>query len=421
MWFTKETDGFRAWFSVQDKNGAIRTGIPSGQFVATIIDPTDTVSLVPTVTESAVKAGLYTFLVTSTFLGTNGNGGYAVVVEVNALAAPKVAAVFSQVLEVYDQDFDSISGAVWEETRSAHLTAGTMGAGLVFLSYAGVIHIDTKNGAAGTTIGIHGTVHTPVDNLADAVTIAAATGIRRYHLTGNITLVSAHDDWVIEGDAAEAAVNIGSQDVADSLFRNCQLSGTIGTGPISADNCELDGIGNFTGTALDCGLVSDITLGAGISSFVGCSSQVPGLSTPNIDLDDVASLNMRAYSGGIEIRNLSDPGQNVTLEFIAGQAVLPASCSGGTITLRGIGNLTDNSTGTTVEKNAFLNIDAIWDEIQDGTITARTVMERINAMARGKMTLTGATTKPAQDAVYFDESGSPLYTNRNTGNERNPL
>lgn len=57
----------------------------------------------------------------------------------------------------------------------------------------------------------------------------------------------------------------------------------------------------------------------------------------------------------------------------------------------------------------------------DGVITEKTVHSRLNAMARGKITLTGGSAKPAQDAIYLDENGVTSYTNRNTGTERNPV
>jgi len=57
----------------------------------------------------------------------------------------------------------------------------------------------------------------------------------------------------------------------------------------------------------------------------------------------------------------------------------------------------------------------------DGVTPERTVTSRTNAMARGRIVLTGAVPKPAQDAIYYDESGAPVFTNRNTGDERNPV
>lgn len=403
MWFTKDDDSFRAWFTVADKSGNIRTGGGAGNFTATIVEPTGVTATTATVAEAAGKAGLYTFLIPSSFFATHGVGGYGVVVQVSFTTAPKVTAVFSEVLRVSDEDFD------------------TLGARALLVAYNGAIHIDTKNGAPGAVVGVNGTIDNPVDNIADAYAIATSLNIRRYELIGNITLNTAHDDWAILGRTAESAINFNGQDVADAFFERVQLSGTIGTGPIHANDCDLDGVGNLTGKLHFCGLVSSVAIGIGTTTLHACYSEVPGLSIPSLDMNGATSVNLHAYSGGIELIGMTNAAQRASLEFIAGQAILGPTNTAGTVTLRGVGNITDTSAGITIERNSFLNLDAIWDEVQDGAIAARTIMTRINAMARGRVTLSGGTPKPAQDAVYFDEAGNPIYTNRNTGDERNPL
>lgn len=58
----------------------------------------------------------------------------------------------------------------------------------------------------------------------------------------------------------------------------------------------------------------------------------------------------------------------------------------------------------------------------DGVRPEREVISRMNAMARGKVTLSGAAVRPAQDAVYYEEDDATIsYTTRNTGDERNPV
>lgn len=111
MWFTKEADGYRGWFTIADKNGLIRTGGSAGCTV-TVVDPTGVNTNTPAVTESSGKPGLYTFLVPSSFFTTNGVGGYGVVVEVVLTVSPKVEAVFGEVLRVFADDFDSIAATL---------------------------------------------------------------------------------------------------------------------------------------------------------------------------------------------------------------------------------------------------------------------------------------------------------------------
>lgn len=108
MWFTKQADGFRVWFAVKTAAGALRTGIPAAQFTATAVNPADSAGLVMAVVESATKPGVYRCLITTTFLTTHGNGEYGVVIELAALA-PALKDVYSGVLTVTTQDFDTIS------------------------------------------------------------------------------------------------------------------------------------------------------------------------------------------------------------------------------------------------------------------------------------------------------------------------
>jgi len=108
MWFTKQTDGYRAWFALKTRAGTIRTGATAGDFTVTVVDPTDTNTSNPSVSESSAKAGLYTFLIPTTFLTTNGNGLYGVVVEVNTTSGAPVTDVLSQPLSVSSNDFDTI-------------------------------------------------------------------------------------------------------------------------------------------------------------------------------------------------------------------------------------------------------------------------------------------------------------------------
>lgn len=126
MWWVKQSDGFRAWFAAQQGNGQLRAGLVAGDFVATIIGPTDAALTTATVSESTQKPGLYTFLVPSTFTLANGRGNYGVVIEIDTKVGPSgsphVVGSMSSVLKVSAQDFD---GEVF--TRDTVLTSDGTG------------------------------------------------------------------------------------------------------------------------------------------------------------------------------------------------------------------------------------------------------------------------------------------------------
>lgn len=109
MWFTKQATGYKSWFSLVRKNGSLAPGIPAGSFIVTIINPADTASSSPAVSESAVKPGLYFFEVPSAFLIANGLGEYGVSVEVSHIAPPlRITRSFGATLRVTDMIFDDV-------------------------------------------------------------------------------------------------------------------------------------------------------------------------------------------------------------------------------------------------------------------------------------------------------------------------
>lgn len=120
----KRDDGFRVWFTVSTSAGVLRTGLLSGNFVVSIVDPDDSASASYSVSESAQKAGLYFFDVPAAFLITNGVGDYVAVIEVSALS-PKLNAVASTMIAVSSQDIDSLASSVWDELMAGHTVPGS--------------------------------------------------------------------------------------------------------------------------------------------------------------------------------------------------------------------------------------------------------------------------------------------------------
>jgi hypothetical protein len=260
------------------------------------------------------------------------------------------------------ETWEAVGAAVADADLSASVTPGSAGLAQVLAHYAGAIHIDTDSGLPGAAYP-RGTEEDPVDNLSDALLLADIYGIRRFHIRGNVTLTEAVPDWVFVGDGEEAELRFNGQDVADSEFRSLLVTGTIGTGPVRLERCELDGVSGLEGTALECTFLAGETELAGDFRGLGCYSGVPGTSTPAISIGTGNSLELRGYAGGIEIRNLEDPTSRVSIDMVAGQVRLAASCTAGTVTIRGIGNLTDDSTGATVEREAFVNLPSIADYV----------------------------------------------------------
>ncbi len=220
--------------------------------------------------------------------------------------------------------------------------------------YIDGVWIDTVgNGAAGTVPGVNGTQHNPVDNWADAAAIATALNVRKFQLRGSLTLTSAFPSAIWRGLAGGGVLNPGGFDVGGGIFNQVGLTGSVNvtSGGVFGFQTSLVGpVSGVVGVFVDPGISGTITAGAGLLTLARSSSLVPGLSTPIIDLNGVASLNLRRHSGGIDLRGSSTAPQNTSLEISEGQCILDASNTAGVIAVRGWpGPFTDNSAGATVD------------------------------------------------------------------------
>lgn len=223
--------------------------------------------------------------------------------------------------------------------------------------YDGVVHIDTSSPNVGTTAPV-GTNEFPVNNVADAQSIATALGIRQFNVRGSITLTASRSDWVFQGEGEEAEINLNGQDVADSEFRNLVVTGSVGTGPIQARDCELDGLTGVSGTFIDCSLRSGTHEIAGPTRFVRSTSAVAGPGQPNVSFNGVStSLEFRGHIGGLRISDMTALGSTLSVDANPATVVIDASCTTGSAIIRGGGNLSRlDSMGGAIDDAGFKDV-----------------------------------------------------------------
>jgi hypothetical protein len=249
-----------------------------------------------------------------------------------------------------------IADAVWDEvlTAAAHNVASSAGRRLrqaqEYQGYEdGAIWIDTNNGSSGTDPYTNGVVELPSDNIADATTLAVALNYRHFRVitASSFTLAQTYANYLFDGTLYSVA--LGGQDISDTEIIGAANGVTgiaTGTFPFLKE-CSIGAV-TLPPCALDrCGLTSTLTVGAaGAFYLVDCFSQVAGTSTPALDYVvgvGPTEVSLRRYSGGIELRNMQT-GDVTSLEG-DGQVVIAASCSGGTLAIRGNFTITDNSGG----------------------------------------------------------------------------
>jgi len=265
--------------------------------------------------------------------------------------------------------------------------------GLVFAdqtqlsSFQGQVTVD----ATATTTGINfpfGTQQFPVNNLNDALVIANSRGIRRLFFVGDFTF-DYNDDVSLKelrGESRSKTTLIfesGAMTVGTEFF-NCAVEGTLAS-PAGFTECELRNIigdtAGFIGTIIVKESIFDGTIILsdqleGVIELLNCTSGVTGvIDTPVLNANGAkVDVIIRNYVGGIEIQGISNPYSDLNIDINSGDIILDSSNTDGTITLRGISKLTDNSNGSTVDISGlvFANIrdeyeNSIWIDVATGS------------------------------------------------------
>jgi len=327
---------------------------------ASYFDPAaDAVATVTTLTNktgfSLVSTGLDLVLVSSTFV------------------AALIAGVWDRVL----------TGA----THNIATSAGRRLRGIQeFQGYeGGAIWIDTVNGTAGTTDFENGTVENPVDSIADANTLAASLGIAVFKILpgSSLTFAASQTNQAFMGVDHNWTLALGGQSIDGTSIIGATVSG-IATNTAGAQffmDCMMGAVTLPGDThVLRSGISGTQTLGeAGDYFYDACHSGIAGTSTPVWDFGaalNASNLNVRHYSGGIEIANMGagTGTYNMSLEG-HGQLVIAASCSAtSNLSRRGAWKVTDNAGGA-VTQTLDDNTQNIADVLVDtgttipGTIT----------------------------------------------------
>jgi hypothetical protein len=147
MLFTRQDRTFRVWFSVFDDTNQIVENIPPDDFDALIINATDTNSEALFITQSNEKLGLYRSDLPSSFLLANGVGDYCLFVSVIDPDS-EITSSFTSQINVSIEDFDTLSGSIWNANKDLFDEQHTMGellhsASLQEIEVEATVDIDT--------------------------------------------------------------------------------------------------------------------------------------------------------------------------------------------------------------------------------------------------------------------------------------
>jgi hypothetical protein len=218
-------------------------------------------------------------------------------------------------------------------------------------AYQGEVCVDVNNGQAGTDVPI-GTRTQPVNNFADAKTIAEQEGLRRIRILSSCTLdtVDFSDGYVFTGDNAGTDILTISPNATVQYceFSNLSVQGTADGNNIYRECVMLD-IDFTSGFIFQCSLNGTIKInGTELLALLSCfSNRLAGTQQPIIDFNGNGQLILRDYHGAIELRNHTGASGDgdLCLDFSSGVCIIHSSVTAGYIPVRGVCRVIDNSTG----------------------------------------------------------------------------
>jgi hypothetical protein len=330
----------------------------------------------------------------------------------------------------------SVADAVWDEvlTGATHNVANSAGRRLRQLQEAGgysggAVYIDTVNGTAGTTSFENGVDTNPVNSIADANTIAGNVGISTFIIApgSTITFAASQQNQAFIGRGGWTLA-LGGQDIAGTLISNANVSGIAsGTGTTQKFiDCLMGATSHIAGThLLTCGIAGTQTMvEAGDHFWDRCHSGVAGTGTPSFSFGAAignSNLNIRNYSGGIQLEAMGDTGTDTATIEGRGQ-IVEGTCTGGTVAVRGQFT-TSGISNLTLSDNARLDITQVNDQVLDvlntdtfvesaavpaATATLVAKIGWLTTLARNKLTQTATTQTIRNDGDSGDIATSAV-------------
>lgn len=275
-------------------------------------------------------------------------------------------------------------------------------------SYNGGIYVDTVNGSAGTTPGENGTDRAPVDNMADANTLAASENFSRFFIApgSSVTFAASQENQTFLG--INWTLALGGQAISGSHFTGANISG-IGTGTSEAhfDHCEIGAVTVDESHFDDCDITATATLSeAAVYHFNNCNH---GGGTPLIDFGAAignTTVHVHGWQGACNVSNMGQAGTDV-LHFTSSNGLLTLNSNniGGTVHLNGVFALVNNGSGQTINQDGRVNRDVSLVLVDTAEIgVAGAGLTDLGGMSSGMKTEVNDEVKDVTDT---DTSGQP--------------
>jgi len=254
------------------------------------------------------------------------------------------------------------------------------------LDYGDRIYYDEESIYSGIEYP-NGTIAQPVNNIPDAIALSNLYNIKSFYVLSDVNILTSGN--IFEGYSIFAdRENLTIKAVDGNYFNNMDWTGFLidlnfGGGENKFIDCVIFNALDVSGQMKSCQINGKVRIWDSLVMSL-CYSGIAGSSTPIFDMNEYnpTKFSIRSYSGGVDLRWSNHPQDTCTIELIAGQIKLHETCTSGYIDLRGVGYITDNSSGATVKTTGF--IDSFENYIEE----TREIDERLTY----------------NDRIYYDET-----------------
>lgn len=260
---------------------------------------------------------------------------------------------------------------------------------LEFSSYNNGVTIKPSSPYSGTTFPV-GTLQQPVNNLTDALAIANERGLSKFFVLEDITIATGdYSGKIFEAPVIGTGITIqAGANVSACRFENATISGQL-DGDAHIHKCIIQTATTYQGGFIEeCALIGELVLeGSDPVYLVRCVDADPGSDVPSLNLTNfTGSLSVREYFGGLSIKNKTTS-DTVAIDLVTGRLIVEPTVTAGTIRVRGIGTLQNNSTGTAVvDSESLISVTSVSAAVWDRLLTSMSVAG--SAGARLKKVLT---------------------------------
>jgi hypothetical protein len=226
------------------------------------------------------------------------------------------------------------------------------------------VHISTTEGLPGTRFP-RGTPRDPVSNLTDAEFILSEQKLKKITIWDYIVAEPARDlsGLTVIGDNPSVSwINlISGVPTTGTTFHNISLFGdATGTSTVTQSVILDGGLTGFSGGFSGCLFLGDVELDpTDLIPFTASNCASIGSYRPTFDFSNsVHPGHFANWSGNLKLTNVTS-GNVITIDMISGSTEVDATCTGGTILVRGVGQIIDNSgAGCTVDTTYLLQNDS---------------------------------------------------------------